>query len=170
MVAVRLLCNFMLPACDESYQAPALAYPAPDIADLDQGASLFDDHIGSWIAAGWAYFVSGDLDASRARFERAHDIDHKFAESFGSLAVLDAVEGNTKEAQRKALTAVRLDRECFSATLAQTLLLSGAGNEHRAKELFEQALTTPIGKDARDLAHNWWTLSNGSFVSLGGVG
>ena len=32
------------------------------------------------------------------------------------------------------------------------LLLSGAGNEDRAKELFEQALTTPIGRDGRTIA------------------
>jgi tetratricopeptide (TPR) repeat protein len=46
-------------------QKPAEALPA-----LDRGATLFGDHIGSWIAAGWAHFVAGDANGARERFER----------------------------------------------------------------------------------------------------
>ena len=120
--------------------------------DLDQGADLFSDHIGSWIAAGWGHFIAGDLARSRSRFERAYNIDNAFAESLGSLAVLDAIEGNIRDAERKSLTALKLDRECFSATLAQTLLLTAAGHEQNARRLFEKALTTPIGKDRKTIA------------------
>jgi len=101
-------------------------------------------HIGSWIA--------GDLARSRSRFERAYNIDNAFAESPGSLAVFDAIEGNTRDAERKSLTALKLDRECFSATLAQTLLLAAAGQEQNARHLFEKALPMPIGKDRKTIA------------------
>ncbi len=121
------------------------------IADLERGASMFDTHIGSWIAAGWAHFVSGDTAAARERFERAYDIDHNFAESIGSLAVIDAIDGYTKDAQRKVKTALRLNRQCFSATLAQTLLLSARGKEESAKELFERALATPVDESGRTI-------------------
>ena len=125
----------------------SLGDPSSAATDIDHGAELFDDHIGSWIAAGWAHFVSGDLNKSRERFQRAFEIDHAFAESLGSLAVIDVMEGNIAEAEQKSLKALRLDRECFSATLAQTLLLAGAGQDENARRLFEKALTTPIGKD-----------------------
>ncbi len=115
---------------------------------------LFGDHIGTWIAAGWAHFVSGDLQKSRERFQRAFDIDRTFPESLGSLAVIDAMDGSVDEAERKSLMALRLDRECFLATLAQTLLLADAGQEKNAGQLFERALKTRIGRGQKTIAES----------------
>jgi len=112
--------------------------------DLDRGADLFGDHIGSWIAAGWAYLIVGDRAKARARFERALAIDDNFAESHGSLAVVDALEGEFEEARRKTAVALRLDRNCFSGGLAQVLLTTRSGKPKTAQALFEKMLTTPI--------------------------
>src|SRR5205814_1001186 len=70
-------------------------------ADIDRGAELFGDHIGSWIAAGWAYLIAGDLIAAQQRFERALSIDENFGETHGSLAVIDALEGRDVEASKR---------------------------------------------------------------------
>jgi tetratricopeptide (TPR) repeat protein len=115
--------------------------PVEAAHDIDRGAQQFGDHIGSWIAAGWAHFVSGDLAAAQRRFERALALDHNFAESQGSLAVLAVLQDDREEARRKAMTALRLDRECFSAALALAMLDE---SPERAREIIDRAMHTPI--------------------------
>lgn len=116
--------------------------PADAARDLDRGAQQFGDHIGSWIAAGWAWYLAGDIASAEQRFDRALAIDPNFAESHGSLAVIDIAKGDRDSARRRAATALRLDRECFSAALAGALL---AGDDPaRAAAIVEKAMTTPI--------------------------
>lgn len=119
--------------------------------DIDDGAGQFGDHIGSWIAAGWAHYVRGDLASARDRFERAFAIDPAFAETVGSLAVIDFLEGQVEEARRKSVAALRLDRTCFSARLAQTLIEASGGNEDTARAILSQAFEVPVGKSGRTL-------------------
>lgn len=118
-------------------------------------------HPDALTTLGTLALADDNTEAAMTLFEHAYDIDHNFAESIGALAVLDAVEGDTKQANRRAKTALKLDRECFSATLAKTLLLSGGGKDGAAKALFDQAITTPIGKQGRTIAQ---ALVKGSFV------
>ncbi|MBY8825547.1 hypothetical protein [Sphingomonas colocasiae] len=130
----------------------ALMDHAPQEAarDIDKGAQQFGDHIGSWIAAGWAHCIAGDLNAARQRFEHALAIDHNFAETHGSLAVIDILEGNQDAARRKVATAIRLDRECFAAALAQVLLSSD--DPARANQIVEQAMQTPLNEKGLTIA------------------
>jgi tetratricopeptide (TPR) repeat protein len=123
-------------------------------ADLDRGAEMFGDHLGSWIAAGWAHFVAGDRVAARARFETALAIDPNFAECQGSLAVVDILDGRVAEGRERASVAMRLDRESASTALAMALLATGDGNAERARRIFETALTTPIDDSGRTIAQS----------------
>lgn len=118
--------------------------------DLDQGAQQFGDHIGSWIAAGWAHYLSGDVDAAAQRFERALALDDTFAESHGSLAVIEIAQGNPESARRRVRVALGLDRQCFSAALAQVLLSSD--NPERASAIVERAMSTPINDSGLTIA------------------
>lgn len=129
----------------------SLGEPETGAQDIDEGATLFGDHIGSWIAAGWSHYVRGDLAAARERFERAFAIDPAFAETVGSLSVIDFLEGQTEEARRKSTAALRLDRECFSARLTQSLIEAGKGNDDAARAVLDQALTMPVGKSGRTM-------------------
>lgn len=120
-------------------------------ADLDRGAALFGDHLGSWIAAGWAYFVNDDLVTSRARFETALELDPTFAETHGSLAVLDVLAGRLDEASARSDVALRLDRQCYSAALAMSLLAASGGQPEKAKRIFERAASTPVDGSGRTI-------------------
>ncbi len=113
-------------------------------ADIDKGAELFGDHIGSWIAAGWAYLIAGDLAKARTRFERALAIDGNFAESHGSLAVLDVLEG--KDATSRIAVAKRLDRQSFSAAFAETLTAGREGRPEAARALLQKILKSPVNE------------------------
>jgi len=122
------------------------------IAALDRGAELFRTHIGSWVAAGWAHFTAHDYSAARARFERAMALDPNFAETHGGIAVLDIVEGRMDDAARECEIALRLDRNCFGAALAKSLLLQNRGRPQMAQKVIDIAMSTPVGPGGETLA------------------
>lgn len=137
------------PEAPRAWVGRGLAYLLSGKADeaptnIDRGAAMFGDHLGSWIAAGWAYFVNGDLATSRARFAHALELDPTFAESHGSLAVLDLLAGEVDAARERVKIAQRLDRTSFSAALAQALLRAGDGDVATSRAIIQTALHTPI--------------------------
>lgn len=131
-------------------------------ADIDRGAELFGDHLGSWIAAGWAYFVNGDMATSRARFEHALALDPTFAETHGSLAVLDLLSGNLESARERAKVATRLDRQSYSAALAQAMLAAGQGDAEKSRAIIERALHTPLDGTGRTLGQALARMGSGA--------
>jgi|GEM_PF-472555 len=124
------------------------------LGDLDKGAEIFGTHIGSWIASGWAYFIADDIEAARNRFQKAYDLDANFAESHGSLAVIDVIEGKFENARNRCELALRLDKQCFSAALAKVLLLQAEGSGKKAEKFFKLALNMPINDSGQTLADN----------------
>jgi hypothetical protein len=54
-------------------------------------------------------------------------MDRNFAESHGALAVVDALQARPADARRGIARALRLDRGCVSAVLAQKLLGRASG-------------------------------------------
>jgi tetratricopeptide (TPR) repeat protein len=121
---------------------------------IDAAAERFGDHLGSWVAAGWAHYIMGDLAASRARFETALALDDAFAETQGALAVLDLAEGDLASARRRAQIALRLDRNCFAAALASSMLLERDGKTVAAQKVRDAALNFPIGPAGRTIARS----------------
>lgn len=122
--------------------------------DIERGAELFKDHIGSWIAAGWARLIAGDTHAARQHFEHALAIDPSFSESQGSLAVIAAMEGNVMEARKLGAIALRLDRNSFSGAFANALIIASEGDSERAHAIIERALNTPIEPGGKTIAHS----------------
>lgn len=84
-------------------------------------------HVGSPQAVGWCRVLQQDLPAARAHFEHALAMDRNFAESHGALAVVDALQAHPADARRGIARALRLDRGCVSAVLAQKLLSRAPG-------------------------------------------
>lgn len=121
------------------------------VEHLDRGAEQFGDHLGSWIAAGWAHYLAKDPGAARARFETALALDDTFGEAHGSLAALDALEGDLPSAQRRIEVARRLDRKSFSAALAGMLLAVADGESDKARRTFEFAANQPLTLDGKTL-------------------
>lgn len=148
-----------------------LAAGRADIAieAIDRGASLFETHIGSWIASGWAHFVAGDLAGARASFDRAMAIDPNFSECHGGFAVLAIADGRIVEAERYTDVALRLDRKCFGGALAKSLLLDRSGHGRAAQKVREIALTTPIGPSGRTIAQELLALGIGPSAKFGGA-
>ena len=125
---------------------------AAAVEPLERAAEGFGDHPGSWIAAGWARYLRGDRAEARERFERALACDDNFAESHGALAVVDIAEGHVDEGRKRLEIATRLDRQCFSAALARTLLLEREGHQAAADKVRAAALAAPVDAAGRTLA------------------
>lgn len=139
---------------------------AADAAPLiEAGAQAFDDHLGSWIAAGWARFLGGDPQAARRNFETALRHDDNFAETHGALAVLDLAAGDADGARRRTDIALRLDRNCLSGTLARTLLLEMEGKPDLAQRIRERAMDLPIGVGGKTLVQAMTGLGMARHVS-----
>lgn len=119
---------------------------------LQRGAEIFKEHVGSWIATGWAYVLLNRLAEAEACFTRACDLDHNFAESHGSLAVLKFLAGQHEEATRLAAIARKLDSRAWTSALAQALSQTAAGNEEAARAIIARAMNAPITQDGRTLA------------------
>jgi tetratricopeptide (TPR) repeat protein len=126
--------------------------PGDAAALLDRAAAGFGDHLGSWIAAGWAYFIAGDLGAAQARFAHALSIDDGFAETHGGLAVIDIAQGRIEDGRRRAEVALRLDRESFGAALATLMLREREGDAKGAERIRQRALKAPVGIGGKTLA------------------
>lgn len=120
--------------------------------DLDKATAVFQDHLGTWIAAGWAHFVAGDLERARQRLATALALDDTFAEAHGGLAVIDVLEGRLDDGRRGARTALRLDRECFSGLLARSLLLQADGDPDAAERLRRTAMEAPVGPSGQSIS------------------
>jgi tetratricopeptide (TPR) repeat protein len=126
--------------------------PAQAAEKLDQAGEIFGDHLGSWVAAGWAWFVAGDNARARARFERTLSIDDTFSEAHGGLALIDLQEGRTGEARHRAEIALRLDRQSLGGALVQGLLLESAGDTAAARKIITRAMNAPVGPNGRSIA------------------
>jgi tetratricopeptide (TPR) repeat protein len=119
---------------------------------IDRGAALFGDHLGSWVASGWTHFVRGDYQKARESFERTITTDPNFSEGHGGMAVIELLEGHTEEAKRQTEVALRLDRNCFGAALAKSMLLDRSGHSQMAQKIREAAMSVPAGPNGETIA------------------
>lgn len=119
---------------------------------LDRGAEQFGDHLGAWLAAGWAHFLAGNPEAARERFETALRTDDTFGEAQGSLAAMDAISGNFEAAKHRLEIARRLDREAFSVAFTAMILAAADGDQEKAQRIFDIASKQPLGPGGSTLA------------------
>jgi tetratricopeptide (TPR) repeat protein len=134
--------------------------PGAGAEAIDHGAALFGNHVGSWIASGWAHFIAGDQAKARASFQRALAMDDNFSETHGALAVLDLMDGRLNEARRQCDVALRLDKNSFGGALAKSMLLEASGHPQAAQKVRDLAMATPVGPDGQTLAHALLAMSS----------
>jgi tetratricopeptide (TPR) repeat protein len=120
--------------------------------NLSRGAQLFETHVNSWIAAGWANILTGKLDEARRAFDQALSIDDTFAEAYGSLAVVAFLQGRADESTRLCEDALHGDPRSFAAAIARTLMLEARSDPDIARRIIERALNTPIEADGPTIA------------------
>ncbi|WP_019962420.1 tetratricopeptide repeat protein [Woodsholea maritima] len=111
-------------------------------AYFDQAAQTLETHLGSWVAASWAYILNNDLETAERRLNTALLLDDTFDEIHGGLAVIDALRGEIPSAQRKLRVAFRLNPQSGAAQLASFIVLNQTGRTEDAYNLLQKALET----------------------------
>jgi tetratricopeptide (TPR) repeat protein len=120
--------------------------------DMSKGAQQFEDHLGSWIGAAWAYLLGGRLAEARNTVANTLKYDQSFAETYGTLAVIDALEGRLEDARRNAEIGSRLDRTSFSARFAQVLIVNAENSPDIAKSMFARLIESPYNSSGDTIA------------------
>lgn len=110
----------------------------------DAACRALQGHTGSWHLLGWARLLKGDTAGARNAFEQALEADRNFAETHGSLAAIDAMEGKADDARRRIRVAERLDPDGLAMQYARLLLLIQENDHAGARQLVEQVLSRPI--------------------------
>lgn len=89
---------------------------------LQRAAQAMPSHLGTLNALAWMQLLNGELDAADATLISAMSVDDSFAETYGGRAVVAAMRSDEGMAREFARTALKLDRESFSAAYALLLL------------------------------------------------
>lgn len=110
------------------------------ISSLEEAHQLMPNHVGTLISLGWARVKCDDLQRAKLDFETAISLDRNFAESYGALACVFAMEGKVKDAEVNILLAKKLNPHNFSGNYARSLVLTHQGNEAEANALIEQLM------------------------------
>lgn len=114
------------------------------LADLRRAQALLPSHPGTHLMAAWANLALEQFDEAEVDVQAALAASPAFAESHGTLAVVYARRGERDAAANSIRRATLLDKQCFSARFAQTLL---DGNEaQKVPELFQELWLRMSGK------------------------
>jgi Tfp pilus assembly protein PilF len=126
------------------------------LRDIELAAAYVPEHIGTWHVLAWIQIMRRDVSAAEAAFLRALALDRNFAETYGGLAVIAALQGREVDAHSSIKRALRLDPQSLSARYAQILLLHGHGHYPEATAVLDEVLARPLDRDGtryRDLVN-----------------
>jgi len=79
--------------------------------------------IGTWHALAWAKILHNKIDEAKYCFESARQLDERFSESYGGLAVIAALEEDYSLANRLVNQAFRFDPNSASGGYAKDLVI-----------------------------------------------
>jgi tetratricopeptide (TPR) repeat protein len=109
-------------------------------------------HIGTWLGLGWCEIFRRQMPAAQLAFENALDLDRNFGESHGGLAVVQALRGQTEEAEESIRRAHKLDPQGLSARYAQAVLSGDAADPAKFQAIVREALGAHRDAEGRSLA------------------
>jgi tetratricopeptide (TPR) repeat protein len=116
-------------------------------AAATHAAELMPGHAGSQLAKGWIALLTNDLQGARNAFESGIQASPAFAEGYGSLAVIEVMQGRSAEADALIRKALLLDKHCASAQYAR--LLQRGDSPERVQDLARAVLARARSPRAR---------------------
>jgi tetratricopeptide (TPR) repeat protein len=108
------------------------------VSDLQKAQTIFPGHPGTHLTLAWVYITRAQLDEAEATVHAAIAASPAFAESHGTLAVVHAMRGQSDEAKQCIRRATLLNKDCFSARYAQSLLDGQTAG--RTSDLFKELM------------------------------
>ncbi len=92
---------------------------------LQRAVAAMPTHLGTLNALAWIQILRGEVDAAESTLSNANAVDRSFGETYGGLAVIAALRRDGQRARELIRTALRLDRNSYSAAYASLLLKHG---------------------------------------------
>jgi Flp pilus assembly protein TadD len=97
---------------------------------------------GTLATLGWVHLTRHDYAHSERIFREGLEVDRSDAELHGGLAAALLFQHRLDEARQEIAKAFGLDKHCFGATVAQSVLLRLEGRERVASKLFADMLAS----------------------------
>lgn len=116
------------------------------------------DHVGTWQVLGWCYVLKNDIEKAAWAFETSLPLNTEFADSYGGLAVVEAIRHNTNTANQLIKKAFELDVNSMAAAFAEYVLLNNAGSTEAAQQKMNSVLTRRAPSSDRSgqtLVNDW---------------
>lgn len=126
--------------------------PAVAAEHFQRAAHAFATHLGSWVAAGWAWLLADAPERGEACFHKAVALDDSYGEAQAGLAYVDWLRGQTHEADRRARIALRLDPSSLGGALVQSQIAAATGRDGLADKIRQGALMSPVGPRGETVA------------------
>lgn len=126
-----------------------------DLAEehLQTAVQFMPDHIGTWHLLAWIYILRNDSPNARKALDKSYVLDHNAAESHGSLAVVDVMDGLDDQARLRIRRALKLNPDCRAACIAEMLLLQKAGKPAEAAQVLNEMLARAAPNDSQNTGH-----------------
>lgn len=94
-------------------------------AYLQRTVEAMPSHLGSWVTLAWMQLLQGKPDNAEDTLNRSLEVDRTFGETYGALASVAAVKGQTEKARELMKTALRLNKQSFGVMFADMVIKSG---------------------------------------------
>lgn len=105
-------------------------------------------NLASYITLGWVYATRHDYENAERIFRAGIEVDGSEAELHGGLATTLVFKRQFEQAKKEVSVALRLNRQCFGAAFASSIMLKLAGKQEAATRIIEQLLSTSVRPDA----------------------
>jgi len=112
---------------------------------LETAVIHMPNHIGTGHALAWCYLVNSNIDVAEQKFNTSLDIDNRFGETYGGLAMIETIRGNRDEAELLVRKALKLDKQSWSAWYVKSVLASKTNQKVSDKILSKLLETVPEG-------------------------
>ena len=108
---------------------------------FSQALVYMKDHIGTWHLYAWSCLLKDNISEAKQAFNAALELNNKFGDTYGGLAVIAFVEGELMEAEKLSKKGIRLDKLSASSHYAKSLLEEKAGDEEQAVSRIKKLLS-----------------------------
>jgi tetratricopeptide (TPR) repeat protein len=129
----------------------------PAIEALENAVRIHPDNPGINVTLGWARLVTSDFAGAQKVFEQAIQVESRFAESHGGLAVALAYQGQLDRAEAAIRIAKRLDPTSMGADIAKTVVLASHGDVQAGSAVFSRMLDRAPQQGGRTLRQHLQT-------------
>lgn len=114
---------------------------------LSKAVEFMPTHLGAWNTLAWAQLATNKLDDAEKTIIKAQEIDRNFGDSYGTLAVIQWLQGHHEQALHNQKIGQKLDPQSFSCQYLDILRNEAAGKVLEARNSMINILNRPITPD-----------------------